>query len=232
MTTPAKPFARAARPALILTLVALAGCTRWMRDPDFYASELTTKLEERSPAIAACYERVLEHDAAAKGELVVEFDIAKKTGEIAEVEVVASETSVPEPLAACVTAELATLRMDPPDAKSAHASFAWSFAPGSRKRPPADPFVEAQTALLGCYSTHLATVDREAKGELIVDYAFDRTTGALERLAIAETSSAPAPVIACAKPAFEAARIEPEKLDDRNAAGQRTFALRFTPYPK
>jgi hypothetical protein len=219
-------------PILVVALSLPCGCTKWMRDADFYASEVTERLEGRSDAIAGCYDRYLEQtDPTAKGEVTVEFDIVKKTGEFANVKVDPDRSPAPEALQQCVTAELATMRMDPPDTKTAHATIQWKFALGSRKKPPADPFSEAQTVLLGCYETHLATLDREAKGELVVDYAFDRETGALERIDfVQDATTAPAAVVECARPAFESAKLEPEKLDDRNAAGRRSFALRFEPH--
>lgn len=219
-------------PVLVLGLVTICGCVRWQRDPEFYASELSERLEGRSEAIAGCYDGFLaEHPSAGAGALVVEFDIAKKTGEVTDIEVDTEQSSVPEPLTRCVIAELSTLRMDPPDAKAAHAIFEWSFVPGPAKKPPADPFVEAQTVLLGCYERHLAEIDSEATGDLVIDYAFDRATGALERFDIvADATTAPELVVACAKPSFEAARLEPDDLDDRNSAGRRSFALRYTPH--
>jgi hypothetical protein len=204
----------------------------WMRDPEFYTRELTELLEDRSEAIEACYDRVLSaHDAEASGDVVVTFVVAADTGALTNIEVDREHSTVSEPLAACVTTELATLRLDPPDVNTGNATFTWQFRRGSQKRPPADPFAGAQAAVLSCYSTHLATVDREAKGELVIDYAFDRESGAIERLeVVAETTTAPAPVVECAKQALAASKLAPEKLDDRNAAGRRTFTLRYQPF--
>jgi hypothetical protein len=220
------------RALLLISSFALSGCVLWMRDPEFYTEELTELLEEHTEPIEACYDRYLgEHDAQAAGALVVEFEVEKKTGALHNVEIVAERSTVPAGLAACVTDELAKLRLEPVDARTAQATFAWEFVRGSQKRPPADPFAGAREGVLTCYATHLAEVDREAQGDLIIDYAFDRTSGAIERLdVVAEGTTAPAPVVACAKAVLGAARLDPKQLEDRNAAGRRSFALRYEPH--
>ncbi|HLT39444.1 MAG TPA: hypothetical protein VK034_24340 [Enhygromyxa sp.] len=218
--------------ALIAGSFALSGCVLWMRDPEFYQQQLGELLEDHSEPIEACYDRYLsEHDANARGSLVVDFTVEKGTGRITDIEVDSSRSTVPERLAACVVDQLAQLRFEPADARTARASHGWEFVRGSPKRPPADPFAGATMAMLGCYSSHLAEVDREAQGDLVVDYAFNRETGAVERLdVIEEATTAPQPVVECATAALESARLDPEQLEDRNAAGRRSFALRYQPY--
>jgi hypothetical protein len=212
----------------LMGLFSLSGCVMWMREPAFYTAELTELLEGRTEAMQACYDRVLEQqDPKAQGEVVVEFDVLDDTGVLSNVAV---QGEAPAALAECVTAELAQLKLDPPDVNPAHATFTWQFTRGSQKLPPADPFRGAQPTVLSCYSTHLATVDREAEGVLVVDYAFDRESGAVARLdVIADATTAPAPVVECIKLALAAARLDPDKLDARNAAGRRSFTLRYQP---
>jgi hypothetical protein len=226
-------MAKHARISMLAFIVAsLSGCVMWQRDPEFYTTELTELLEDRSEDIEICYDRVLsDSDPEASGDVVVKFVVVADTGALANIEVDREHSTVPEPLAACVTTELGALRLDPPDVNTGHATFTWQFRRGSQKPLPADPFAGAQAAVLSCYSTHLATVDREAKGELVIDYAFDRTSGAIERLEIvSETTTAPATVVECAKQALAASKIAPEKLDDQTAAGRRTFTLRYQPF--
>lgn len=219
---------------LVLGLSALSGCMLWMRDPEFYAEELAELLEDEGSTdpIDACYDRYLaEHDPAAKGQLVVEFDVRQKTGALTNIEVVADKTTVPAELASCVTDEIAQLKLDPADARAAHATYTWEFAPGSRKRPPADPFLPAQQAVLACYSAHLSGVDREAQGDLVIDYAFNRDSGAIEQLeVVADATTAPQPVVECAVEILSAAKLDPANIDERIVAGRRSFALRFEPY--
>lgn len=224
---------RMTRTALLalVPLLSGSGCMLWMRDADFYAAQLEERLDAAGEPIAACYDRYLaEHDPSAAGELVVRFEIAAKTGKVGAIAVDPARTSVPEPLARCVTEPLAGFVMDPPDAKPAKVEFAWTFVRGPAKAPPVDPFIDAQTVLLGCYAEHLAKFDREASGTFVIDYAFDRETGAIERLAVLAESTAPGSVLACAEPAFAGAKIDPGDLDERNVAGRRSFPLRFTPY--
>jgi hypothetical protein len=215
---------------LLASLVASSGCVRWMRDPEFYSQELTTLLEAQEAPIAACYERQLEHEPKLGGELVVTFEVEKRTGALKQIAVDPAST-VPTELGACVTDTLATLNLEPPDAKTGVARFAWKFTPGSRKQPPADPFSSAQMAVLGCYSNHLATIDREAAGLLVVDYAFDRASGALTKLeVVAPDTTAPAALVTCATDVMRAVKVEPRELEDRNAAGRRSFTLKFEPW--
>ena len=217
---------------LIAALTPSFACTLWQREPTYYAEVLTELFESRTEAIDACYDRYLEEvDDKAAGKLVLALEVAPKTGVLTKVEPVAEQSDVPEGLAACVIDNVSDLKVDPPDVNTAEASFTWEFTPKSRKKTPADPFALAQKTLLSCYSAHLAEVDRDATGVLVVDYTLSRETGALERFEIvAGETTAPAQVVECAKPTFEAAKLEPDQVDDRNAAAKRSFNLRFTPY--
>lgn len=213
-----------------LTLVASSGCMMWMRDAEFYAEELTELLESRNESIAACYDRVLYDHGEVAGEVVLEFDIARQTGAISKVRV-ADAGELPEPATACITDELADLTLDPPDANEAHATVTWEFMLGSNKGPTPDPFAGVQSSVLACYSTHLAEIDREAQGVLVVDYRFNEETGALDRLTLVEDQTkAPEPVVTCATQALERAKPDPAELDYRNVAGQRTFSFRYDPW--
>jgi hypothetical protein len=225
-------ISRLATSALLLGLSALSGCVLWMRDPEFYGQEVSELLESHGEPIAACYDRYLgEHDAKARGTVVVSFQVEKGTGVLTNIAVDQTQSTAPEGLAACVTDELAQTRLEPVDARTANGTFTWEFVRGSQKRPPVDPFGSVSEAVLACYATHLAEVDRQAQGDLVIDYAFNRESGAVERLdVVAEGTTAPQPVVECASKVLRSARLEPEQLEDRNAAGRRSFALRYTPY--
>lgn len=225
-------FSRLATTALVLGLSTLSGCVLWMRDPEFYEQQVAELLESHAERIEACYDRYLsERDAEARGTVVVAFEVEKGTGRLTNIEVDAEQSTAPEGLAACVTEQLADSKLEPVDAKTARATFAWEFVRGSQKRPPADPFAGATMAVLACYASHLGEVDRDAQGDLVVDYAFDRERGGVERLEVVEeATTAPQPVVECAVAALRSARLDPEQLEDRNAAGRRSFALRYEPY--
>jgi hypothetical protein len=220
------------RLAPILGLVLLPGCVLWARDPDFFEQQLSELLEEHSEPIEACYDRFLEQqDPQASGELVVAFEVERKTGALTKIEVERKRSTVPEGLAACVTDELATLTFEPVDVNTAQATYTWAFTRGPQKHPPPDPFAGAQDAVLDCYRAHLREVDREATGVLVIDYAFDEARGEVERLEVIEDgTTAPQPVVECATQVLAAAKVEPDQLEARNLAGRRTFSLRFTPY--
>lgn len=227
--------ARTLTTAALATLVvspALSGCTAWMRDADFYAEELEALVETRTESVELCYDRYLEAEAEdAKGEVVVEFEVAEKTGALEKVSVVSADAPAPSGLAECVTAELDGLALDPPDANRAQATFTWNFAPGSRKKQAADPFGATKKGVLDCYSRHLAEVDREAQGTLTIDYAMNPETGAVSTIeVVADQTTAPEAVVECATEALMASAIPADKVEERNAQGRRTFTLRFEPY--
>jgi hypothetical protein len=225
-------LSRLAVPTLALALSALSGCVLWMRDAEFYTEEVTELLEAHAEPIEACYDRYLsEQDAKARGTVVANFQVEKRTGELTNIEIDAKRSTAPERLATCVTDELAQTRLEPVDSKTAQATFTWEFVRGSQKRAPADPFASASEAVLACYAAHLAEVDREAQGDLVVDYAFNRESGAVERLdVVAAATTAPQPVVDCASKALGSTRLDPEQLEQRNASGRRSFALRYQPY--
>ena len=231
LTTLALPTA--ALELLAVTLLATSsGCTLWQREPNHYADVLTELFETRTEATNACYDRYLsEVDPSASGKLVLAFEVTAKTGALTGLDVVEDQSTVPPALAACVSDEIAGLKVDPPDVNTARATFTWEFNLGARKGPPPDPFAVAQKTILSCYSAHLAEVDREATGTIVIDYTLDRDAGTLERLEIvAAETTAPAPVIECAMPSLEAAALAPENVTEHNASGRRSFALRYKPY--
>lgn len=216
--------------ALLTGIVAFSSaCTLWQREPNYYSEFLTELFETRSEAIDACYDRYLAQvDPTAAGTLAVSFEVEAKTGAL---KIIEAPSELPDALAACVLDELAGLKVDPPDVNTARGVFEWEFSPASRKQTPEDPFGLAQQTLLSCYSAHLASVDREASGVLVIDYSLERETGALARFEIvAGETTAPAAVVECAKPSFEAAALEPEQVDARNVSGKRSFKLHYTPY--
>jgi hypothetical protein len=220
------------RLATLAIAVALPGCVLWMRDPEFYEQELTELLEAHAEPIEGCYDRYLsEQDPDARGLVVVNFEVEKRTGILEDIEVDAAQSTVPEPLAMCVTDELANIRLEPVDSRTAHATFTWEFIRGSQKRPPADPFAGAQERALACYADHLAKVDREAQGDVVIDYALDPESGAVERLdVVAEGTTAPPPVVDCVSKVFSSVQLDPQQLDERNTSGRRSFAFRYQPY--
>jgi len=218
--------------ALVGLLASSSACTLWQRESSYYADELTELLEQRTETIEACYDDYLEStDPKAQGTLVLDFEVAAKTGKLGQLEVVDQASDVPAPLAACVTDNIADLKLEPVDVNTGDATVAWEFALGSRKKPPADPFANVQQGVLGCYAKHLREVDREATGTLEIDYAFDREQGRIARLElVAAGTSVPASVAACAKGVLETAFIDPSKLEHRNAEGRRSFGFAFRPY--
>jgi hypothetical protein len=220
------------RTTLVLALACSSGCVMWMREPEFYESELTKLLETTDEAIAACYDNYVETvDAKAKGEVVVTFEVEAKTGQLRAVAVDAEHSTAPEPLRACVTEQITPLKLAPPDANLARATYTWQFVLGSRKPMPKDPFADVLASVVGCYRNHLEDVDRTAQGELVVEYAFDPSTGKLSKLdVVGDATTAAQPIVACATEVLRSASVAPDQLDARVAAGRRSFGFHFTPY--
>ncbi|MGB0680808.1 MAG: AgmX/PglI C-terminal domain-containing protein [Polyangiales bacterium] len=113
-----------------VSLAALLGaCTFNARNPDRYREDTRAVLSERTPQIQSCYDNHLQGDAAAAGDVVVNFTVEKKTGVFKDVVVNPDGTTAPEPLAQCVVQSLAGLRLAPEDARDGLATFTWTFTP-------------------------------------------------------------------------------------------------------
>jgi len=115
---------------LTVLLGGLASCTFYARNTETYLSDTRTMVETRNGAIKECYDGALESDEEVSGKVVVNFTVAKKTGEITNAAVDPSSTA-PASLSDCVVAGLGGLSLDPEDQRDGNAKMTWSFEVGA-----------------------------------------------------------------------------------------------------
>jgi outer membrane biosynthesis protein TonB len=114
--------------AFVIALACLSGCSFYARGKDDYRKAVRNTLDQRSSEIEGCYRAELKGNDAAKGKVVVRFDVAPKTGEFQNAEVVKEETTASEPLQQCVLKNIQDLKLDPADQRKGEATFTWDFS--------------------------------------------------------------------------------------------------------
>ena len=129
-------------------LAAATGCSFAARSPQMYRDDTAALLETKAGDIKACYDQVLQGDAAAQGTVRVQFTVQKDTGLIAEPQVDANGSTAPPALQSCVTNAIAGLKLEPPDQDDGQATFTWEFtmesgAPPPEEAPPMEPPADA-----------------------------------------------------------------------------------------
>ena len=154
---------RHARCGALSTLLLGAGCVVWVRDPGAYREELIELVEVKDEPIKACYEAALQRHQLAfeaeereaqgpyadigpavktrtaelKGDVVVSFTVAAKTGKITAA-VDEKATTAPADLARCVSDALQDLKLDPPDENKGTLVLTFSLKPGKHKKARPD----------------------------------------------------------------------------------------------
>lgn len=127
---------------LIACLICTAtGCATTITRPTTnYSVDAKELLESTNKAMAGCYARALADDPSAGGVVKVRLRFAAQTGQIVESTIDPSATTAPANVQRCVTEQLATLRLDPPDSNEAVGDARWRFTPKKRvAQPPAKP---------------------------------------------------------------------------------------------
>jgi hypothetical protein len=120
----------------VLLLLGAGGCAFTARGADMYRDDTASLLDTRGDEIEQCYDEHLKSDAKAAGTVTVRFVVAKKTGELRDVAVLADKTTAPEPLQKCVLGALDGIKLAPPDDRTdGDATFTWEFVPTRRGRP-------------------------------------------------------------------------------------------------
>lgn len=120
------PNIKLGAPLLVLAFAA-SGCI--LRNVPTYTTDVRSVLEGQSGEIRSCYDAQVTGDAPMAGDVVVNFEVAKKTGEVSNVAVDPSSTA-PEALSTCVASALGGLVLDPGDMAPATATFTWRFSEG------------------------------------------------------------------------------------------------------
>ena len=121
--------------ASVGALAALTGCSFAARSPEMYRDDTGKELAKKNEDIRACYDGVLKSTPTAGGKVVVKFDVKQDgepdAGKIANVVVDKSGTTAPDPVADCVTKNIAGAGpLSPADKRLGQGTWAWDFAPG------------------------------------------------------------------------------------------------------
>ncbi len=112
---------------VFVALVTLSACSFYARGPEDYRKAVRNVLDTKADEVESCYKRAHEQNAEAKGSVAVRFDVAPKTGDIANPQVIKEETSADETLQRCVLDSLSGLKLDPADQRKGEATFRWQF---------------------------------------------------------------------------------------------------------
>lgn len=116
----------------VLGLLALAsmfsGCSFHARGPEDYRKAVRKVLDSRNKQVESCYKSELKSDEAAKGKVVVKFDVEPSSGNIANAKIVEKQTTANAALQQCVLKSLDGLKLDPADQRKGEATFSWDFS--------------------------------------------------------------------------------------------------------
>jgi hypothetical protein len=113
--------------AFIAASAVLPGCSCVARDAETYRADTRSLVETRNEAIKKCYDVALTTDPNLSGDVVISFDVEKKTGKIMNTAVDAGKTTAPEPLGTCIVEAIDGLTLDPFDRREGQATFRWTF---------------------------------------------------------------------------------------------------------
>jgi len=113
----------------LAALLLCSGCSFYARGPDAYRTAVREVLDAQNGLVGSCYHRELQADPAAKGKVVVKFEVEPKTGNFAKPAVVDAESTASAPLKQCVLTSLEGLKLAPADQRKGEATFAWDFNP-------------------------------------------------------------------------------------------------------
>lgn len=118
---------KSAKALLMLMPALVAGCSLHARGPEDYRKATRELLDQKSTSIEGCYRRELTDIAETQGTVVVSFNVEAKTGNLVKAKVVDEKTNATPQLQTCVLDALAGLKLDPPDQRTAEATFEWQF---------------------------------------------------------------------------------------------------------
>ncbi len=114
--------------SVILAAVALStGCSFIARGEDQYRTDTRALLETRNADIRSCYDRELANNPGLSGDVVVNFNVEKKTGIINNV-TAAEASTAPESVQTCVVSALEGLQLTPEDRRDGQATFTYTFS--------------------------------------------------------------------------------------------------------
>jgi hypothetical protein len=113
------------------------------RAPEVYRDDTQKLIDGTHQAVADCYAAALKTDRKAQGSVTVNFTVQEGTGKFTNIAVDKAKSSAPEAVQQCVTGQLQSLTLAPPDDLTGQATFSWDF---KAKEPPPEPAADAAPA--------------------------------------------------------------------------------------
>lgn len=113
--------------AILLGVGILGGCSFIARDTETYKNDTRTLLETKNSDVVACYDAALAANPSQSGNVVVTFNVEKKTGLLTNVNADPNQSTAPEGLQQCVVKALEGLTLPEPDRRQGDATFTWTF---------------------------------------------------------------------------------------------------------
>lgn len=108
-------------------LLAACSSSLQVRSPDEYREDTRTLLQSNSGEFQSCYDRALESDPNAGGEVAVVFEVAEETGQVEAAKIAEGETTASSALQQCVVQAVGNLSLQPPDEKRGEGKMLFSF---------------------------------------------------------------------------------------------------------
>lgn len=118
--------------AVIVASAALPGCSCVARDADRYRADTRSLVETKNTAIKKCYDVALVTNPELSGDVVVNFNVEKKTGKIIDTKIDSARSTAPDSLGQCIVEAIDGLTLDPVDRREGQATMTWTF----RANPP------------------------------------------------------------------------------------------------
>lgn len=113
---------------LLVCSVLASACSFHARSPDEYRDATAALLETKTGDVKACYDKALATTPGLGGTVTVHFKVDRKTGKVSGVSAETGPGAAPAPLGDCVVNALSGLTLDPPDARTGDATFAYVFS--------------------------------------------------------------------------------------------------------
>jgi len=108
------------------------------RAPEVYRDDTQKLLDGTNQAVTDCYAAALKSDRKAQGNVTVKFSVEESSGKLVGVSVDKARSSAPDSVQSCVTGQLGSLHLAPPDDQRGEATFTWDFKAKEPPPPPAD----------------------------------------------------------------------------------------------
>jgi hypothetical protein len=117
----------------ILSLVIVAAsallpsCSCVARDAERYRVDTRSLVETKNASVKKCYDVALATNPELSGDVVVNFQVEKKTGKILGTKIDSARSTAPDSLGQCIVEAIDGLTLDPVDRREGQATLTWTF---------------------------------------------------------------------------------------------------------